>query len=311
MSRHAACIAVLLLGVTAPWHPLRAQTTPSAPSLDVLHLENGSVLTGKILRLATPGISMQVQLPGVTGTAMRDIALDQVKFIDFAPLPGEQEALAAPHTASSQARLLELWRDKSVNLRWKAGNAGQIGLVYAGELMKQTDPALLDRALHIYELVEREDWDPARRDEGKKGRLRALIALKRIDAAIQEAQQLAQKSEDPSLLLEARQVLAMAEFEKLKAYERDHPRWMEDEDLTAERTRLYHSTLDQLLYAPLNHGSVEDKAAEALWSVVQVHQFANEPMAALERARDLLELYPSAPQAVQARAMLDAMKAVK
>lgn len=311
MNRRAAFIASLLLGAPATWHALYSQTMPSTPVMDVVHLENGSVLTGRVLRLATPGISMQVQLPGVTGTAMRDIALDQVKFIDFAPLPGELEALAAPQTAASQARLLELWRDKSVNLRWKAGNAGQIGLVYAGELMKQTDPALLDRALHIYELVEREDWDLTRRDEAKKGRLRALIALKRIDAAIQEAQQLAQKSEDPSLLLEARQVLAMAEFEKLKAYEGDHPRWMEDEDLTAERTRLYHSTLDQFLFAPLNHGSVEDKAAEALWSVVQVHQFAKEPMRALERARDLVELYPSAPQAAHARTMLDAVKAAK
>ena len=98
-------------------------------------------------------------------------------------------------------------------------------------------------------------------------------------------------------------MLAQADFEKLKKFETANPRWADDDDLKAERGRLYHQVLDQFLHAPLFHGSAEEKAAESLWGAVQVHQFAREPALAAERARDLLELYPASPQAAQARAI--------
>jgi len=276
---------------------------------DVIHLQDGRSMRGKIQRLANQSIALLEILPSGIGSAQRTLPVDTVKFIDFAPLPGEAEALANPANAAMQKRLMELWQEKSVNLRWPTNNAGLIGLTLAQELMKQTDPGLIERAFRIYSLMEKEDWDTGRRDIAKKSKLRALIALKRLDEAIAEARQLAASDEDPAILLEARLVLAEADFGKLKLFETDHPRWMEDEELTQQRTKLYHQVLDQFLDAPLFHGSIEDKAAESLWGAILVHQFAKEPKLAADRARDLIELYPNTPQAALARPIAAPAKA--
>lgn len=248
---------------------------------------------------------MELQLPGVRGSAKREFDAELVDFIDFAPLPGEAEALAHPADPKQQEVLLKLWQEKSVHLPWPANNAGDIGLALADELFKQARPETLERAFRIYSLVEKDDWDAARRAKAKTGRLRSLIGLKRIDEAIHEAQIVARESEDPAVLIEASLVIAKADFEKLKRFDSDHPRWDQDDELTAERTRLYHQALDQFLHTPLFHGSVEDRAAEALWQVIEVHRYAKEALPAFDRARDLVQLYPKTPEAAQAQKLLE------
>ena len=274
---------------------------------DVVHLQDGKKRSGKIQRLSSQGIVMLEVLPGI-GSAQRSIPMDQIRFIDFAPLSGEEEALANPASESMKKRLGELWQEKSVHLQWPTNNAGKIGLTFAEELFKESEPAAFERCIRIYGLIEKEDWDLERRAVAKKGRLRCLIALKRLDEAIAEARQMVTDDDDPALLLEARLVLAQADFERLKLLEQDHPKWTEDKDLVEERTKLYHDVLDQFLNAPLFHGSIEDKAAESLWGAVQVHQFAKEPRLAAEKARDLIELYPGTPQAQLAKPLAAALE---
>lgn len=276
----------------------------SALADDFVHLHDGRVLQGKITRVATISVSMKVRLPGVAGTADREIDMKTVNFIDFEPLPGEEEALAKPDATESAARFKEIWASRSNLLPFSESNAGRIGLHVAADLLASDDPVYQERALAICRMIEKDDWDEARRAEAQKGKLRTLIALKRVDEAMAEARHLAQTTEDPSLVLEARLVLAAANFERLKTFEKDHPRWMDVDDLTSERTALYHQVLDEFLYAPLFHGAAEDKAAEALWQVVQVHRFAKEADAARDHASDLIALYPSMPQAEHAKAFL-------
>lgn len=286
--------------------PLLALCATPLPAQDRIHLKDGRVAQGRILNLAKPLISFELQLPGVQGSAKREFDADLIDFIDFAPLPGETEALANPSDPKNQDTLLQLWQQKSVHLAWPANNAGDIGLTLAGQLLQKTEPELIERALRIYALVEKDDWDETRRAKAKTGRLRSLIALKRIDEAIQEAQTIARESEDPAVLIEAQIVIAKADFEKLKRFDQDHPRWDQDDELATQRARLYHQVLDQFLHTPLFHGSVEDRAAEALWQVIQVHQYNREALPALDRARDLLQLYPKTPQAAQAQNLLAA-----
>lgn len=273
---------------------------------DRLHLKDGRVAQGRILNLARPLISMELQLPGVVGSAKRDIPAAEVEFIDFAPLPGEAEALAAPGDPKQQDMLLKLWQEKSVRLPWPANNAGDIGLALADQLLATAEPEPVERAFRIYSLVEKDDWDQARRNRAQTGRLRCLIQLKRVEDAIAEARSVARDSEDPALLIEAQFVIAQADFEKLRRFQTEHPRWEQDDELTAERTQLYHQVLDQFLHTPLFHGSSEDRAAQALWQVIEVHQFAGEPLLALEHARDLLRLYPKTPEAARAQPLVDA-----
>ena len=271
---------------------------------DVLHLTDGRVFHGSIRNLASSQIQMEVKLPGVSGSAQRSFETHAVDFIDFAPLPGETEALADPSNPAMQDRLFEFWRQKSVRLAWPTNNAGQIGLAYADGLLDSRDPDLIDRAFRIYSLIEKDDWDAARRALAQRGRLRALIRLGRVDEAIREAQQVARESEDPALVIEAQHVLAAAAFEKLKRFDQQHPRWDQDSDLEAERDGLYQETLDGFLHTPLFHGSVETPSAAALWQVVQVHLYMKEPALALAHAQDILHLYPQMPEAQPAKKLL-------
>lgn len=287
--------SLILFSSLAAGGILQAQTT--ADDVDVVHLQDGTVLHGRVQRLASKSIAMLVRLPADSGTVQREILTSNMKFVDFAPLPGEVKALANPHTPASRKRLLELWQEKSVNLRWPFSNAGAIGLAYANALMAMKDPHFFERALPVYSLIEKEDWDSKRRNTARRERLRGLIKLKRIAEAIAEAEELAKSSDDTEVLLEARMVLAEAEFERLKTFQSAHPRWLDDDELAAERMRLYHQTLDQFLRISLFHGAAEQSAAAALWAAVLVHQFAGEPDLAAQRARDLVRLYPQAAEA--------------
>jgi hypothetical protein len=278
----------------------------SMQAQDRVHLKDGRVAQGQILNLGSKLISMNLQLPGVSGSAKREFDPELVEFIDFAPMPGEAEALAKPDDPAQQEVLLKIWQEKSVRLPWPMNNAGDIGLALADALFKKGDPELVERAFRVYSLVEKDDWDEARQNRAKTGRLRCLIALKRIDEAIKEAQIVAKESEDPALLIEAQQVIAQGDFERLKRFELEFPRWDQDDELTEQRTQLYHQVLDQFLHNPLFHGSVEERAAQALWQVIEVHQYAKEPLPALERARDLVQLYPKTAEAIKAKALLDA-----
>lgn len=271
----------------------------TAAAQDVVHLQDGRALHGRLERLASREIVLLETLPGGRGSARRSLPADAIRFIDFAPLPGEAEALADP--AKQERRLLELWQEKSVHLGQPASNAGAIGLALVRECLRQDDPLLAERALRIGDLIAREDWDTRRRAEARRGCLRALLQLRRLDEAVAEAERLARSEDDPDLLLEAGLVLAQAEFERLRDFETAHPRWRDDEVHAAERTRLYHRTLDLFLRLPLFHGSAEERAAEALWGAVQVHRFAGETKAARERTHDLLALYPKTAAAARAK----------
>lgn len=272
--------------------------TTAAAAQDVVHLQDGRALHGRLERLASREIVLVETLPGGRGTARRNLLPDNIRFIDFSPLPGEAEALADP--VKQERRLLELWQEKSVHLGRPASNAGAIGLALQRECLRHDDSLLAERALRIGDLVAREDWDPRRRAEARRGCLRALLKLRRLDEAVAEAERLARSEDDPDLLLEAGLVLAQAEFERLREFETAHPRWRDDEAHAVERTRLYHRSLDLFLRLPLFHGSAEERAAEALWGAVQVHRFTGEAEAVRERTNDLLALYPNTAAAKQA-----------
>jgi hypothetical protein len=271
----------------------------TAAAQDVVHLQDGRALHGRLERLSSREIVLLETLPGGRGSARRSLLPDAIRFIDFAPQAGEAEALADP--AKQERRLLELWQETSVHLGQPASNAGAIGLALVRECLRQDDPLLAERALRIGDLIAREDWDTRRRAEARRGCLRALLKLRRLDEAVAEAERLARSEDDPDLLLEAGLVLAQAEFERLRDFETTHPRWRDDETHAAERTRLYHRSLDLFLRLPLFHGSAEERAAEALWGAVQVHRFAGETEAAHHRTEDLLALYPRTAAAARAK----------
>ncbi len=281
-------------------------------SQDVVFLRTGPPLKGKIELAGEALVKFRVMLETTAGTgwAMRDLKWEEIEAIDFAPLPGEAETLAHP-TAAALPELGRLWLERKKLLARPRSNAAAIGLASAELLIADSSAARRQTGLQIFTEVAATAWSETDRARGREGRLRALLALGRAEEAVKEATELAAKTEDPGMLIEARHVLALASFDKLKKLVATHPKWREEDAVLPERNRLYHETLDLFLYPHLFHGSREETAARGLWSAAQVYEHAAEPARAAECATDILQLYPATAAAAEAKKYLTKKEGAK
>ena len=138
-----------------------------------------------------------------------------------------------------------------------------------------------------------------------------MIALGDVEAAVQEALAMAEESESAEILMDAKFVLATADFDALKKLVEEKPKWEEDDEVRPERNRMFHETIDKFLFPHLFHGSAEDAAARGLWSAVEVYRWAGEKEEARSRAGDLLALYPGTGYAGRAIQMLEQVEAAE
>lgn len=276
----------------------------SARAEDVLYLKDGTRVRCEIVAITDNILTYKTTIDlggGRLGSSQPTIPTPAVDYIEFGPLPGETELMAAPDRADPKA-LQALWDEKAKHLHRPRSNAGAIGLAYADRLLAQPEKFQWDFALSIYDRLLERDWDPERRKAARTGRLRALIRAGDLGQATAEARQLAAETDDPAMLIEARHALALADFETLKKLEADHPKWIEDETVRPERERLYHAVIDAFLWPYLFHGTLENLAARGLAAAAEAHRFAGRPGEADACLRDLAALYPHTPAAATAPA---------
>lgn len=274
---------------------------------DVIHLKSGEVIRCEIVAITDNILTYKTTIDlggGRSASAQPTISPEAVAYIEFAPLPGEAELLARGKEATLDA-LESLWDEKSRHLHRPRSNAGEIGLRYGQRLLVEPDSFQWKFALGVFDRLLERDWNPGNRKEATKGRLRALIQLGELDQAKAEALQLAQESEDPEMLIEARLALGLADFERLRKLEEENPRWEEDETVRPERERLYHSVIDQFLWPFLFHGTEEDLAARGLVRASEVHQFGQDEASARACLEDVITLYPNSPEAETATQRLN------
>ena len=271
-------------------------------ALDIVTLKDGRMVKGKLSFVADEklNIKMMISGPSGTGSSLRDVPMDRVDWIDFDVSPLEKRILADAD-AVTRSELHLLWGELSVRLENPRSNSGEFGLIYARRLLRGGSKAEMEDSMRVFGIVEEKDWDAARRGAARVGRLRTLMAMGRADEAVAEAEEMAAQREDPGLLIEARHVLALADFEKLKALEEEHPRWEEDDEVRPEREALFHRVIDRHLFAYLHFGSEEEVAARGLWGAREVFEFGGDAMRARECARDIAELYPETTFAAKAR----------
>lgn len=182
--------------------------------------------------------------------------------------------------------------------------AAAIGRRYADLLLAHENPLFHQRALDIYMRLEKDAWSPSERALGRQGRLRAMIATGRAGEAVEEAVSLAESSEDPAVLIEAKYILATAEESRLRQLLEDHPRWEEDIFVRPERHRLYHAALDLFLYPALFYGSEIEAASRGLWAACRIYQLGGDTLNARATAEDIVVLYPGTPEAHSAQDFL-------
>ena len=287
-----------------------APTPPAAPAADAVTLKDGTTMAGIIEAITDEFLNVRTIVDmggGRTASAKRQFAMAQVKYIDFAPLPGEEAVLKEPAAAASEA-LEELWGKRRMHLHRPNSNAGRLGLALAEAFLKSDSDYKRERALELFAVIEEGAWREATRNEAREGRLRALIALRRLDEALAEARKLAEASEDSKMLIEARFVLAQVDLEKLKVMLEENPKWQEDDTIRPDVEKLFHSTVDQFLFPYLFHGTEEEASARGLMNAAVVYSLFEKTELARACAEDVVALYPTTTFKAQAEKLLGSGK---
>ena len=244
-----------------------------------------------------------IETEGNVVTEKRTIELNQIAFIDF-EIPGSESVLLANPDRAQLETLRNLWESKSKWLGIRRSNSGAVGLAVANILLASGEASKVKVALNTFRKVEHGDWNENRRALAQQGRLRALLALDRPDEALADARTIAENSEDPTLLVETRAVMAEASRRQFEASLEEFPKWREDDEVRDEVLEQFHATIDQFLYPCLFHGSLEESAARGLWNASQVYVLAGEWKAAQNCAKDLVTLYPDTIFAERGRKFL-------
>lgn len=276
-----------------------------ASAADVILMNDRTTRTGTVTGLDAQFFRMRLTLtpahpnaePASVTVAIprRDVAR-----ITFAPDPAFTRLLASA-TSDPIGNLTALWDKQRPWLSVPCAPAAAAGLALGEALLRSNDHAQSLRAVSLFQQIETESWDDHARAEARQGRLRAMIATGQAEAAAREAAELAETSEDPALLIDAKYVLAEAASRALQQLEKDHPRWSEDPFVRPERERLFHEAIDLFLYPSLFFGSETAPSARGLWRATEMVHAAGATTEACKIAEDLTALYPDTPQASQAR----------
>lgn len=273
---------------------------------DFVHLQSGETVAGTIDAITDSIINITLPVAGVAGgTARRTLPTPQVDHIEFGFAESEQAAFAA--RGQAPVPLLKSWWEYSLpHLHRPRSRSAAWGIAYADAILREEGAAGGERALAIYDRVIARAWSAEDVSLARQGRLRSLMANQKLDLAIAEAKQFASETDDPALLIEVEHLLAVADFEELRALEEEHPRWVDDDEVRPRREELYHRTLDRFLRPHLFHATLEKAAARGLFAAADLFLFAGEEDEARARWADLAALYPATPEAVEAAKRLEA-----
>lgn len=270
---------------------------------DVLFLKSGTTRPGKIAGTDGRLIRLQVPLPTAPGAppafASVSVPVDEVASIEFARDP-ETERLLRSSSPADLPALASLWTAQQPWLSIPKSPAGRIGCLYASLLLESRSLANAATAWRLLHTIETQAWNEQDRMAARQGRLRAMVACGRASDAVEEARELAHLTENPDVIIEAKFILAEADFAALRQLVADNPRWQEDVHVVPTHNRLYHQSLDAFLFPSLFFGSESHAAARGLWGAVQVHDFSGDKGSALECARDIATLYPQSEFAARA-----------
>jgi hypothetical protein len=280
----------------------------AAPSLvadDEVRLKDGNTRKGRIVGMDET--SFRLSLPGpVPGQSAGTTSIPRanVERIIFAPDRTLEAIRANPGPGALNTARVR-WQTLQPMLAIPESRAGDAGNLY-GECLRLTgESTRLEEALGVYAEVEQGAWNPADREDAKRGRLRTMIDLGRSQEVAAEIEEIATSAQDPGLLLDSKLLIASARLAALEQLVAENPRWEEDSPVRSERLRLLHETADNALYPFLFHGTARGQAAKGLGILLGLYQFTGDLEEARKVATDLAEIYPDAPEAKKAAEFLN------
>lgn len=273
---------------------------------DVLNLKNGSTRTGEIVSSDEKTIWLKVSLTSSDSSlkeAPKAIVTEQIKNIETIDFQAEKDLkpLLESATPDQFKELEQQWTKFSRWLNFPRSPSGKIGCRLGELLIESKKKSHAVQAIEIFQRVEEEAWDSEDRNRARTWRIRASMAAGNLKEAFDEAKQIATKTENPSLMLDSKLLLAEASEKKLKNFLKDNPRWKDDSLVIPERHRLYDEVLGLYLFPALFYGSHSEQAAQGLWGAIGIYQLSNESRLAVETAKDLISFYPETRFAANAR----------
>lgn len=273
---------------------------------DVIYLKTGESLACRIDALTDNIVNFSLLSNAGTagGSARRTIPADQVGYIEFDFAVGEAAFFESRHEATAE-QLKGWWDFTFPHLHRPRSRAAVYGIAFANALLREQPEVAAERALSIFDRIISRAWSTEDVASAKQGRLQALMAKGDLETATVEARALAKETDNPALLIEVNYLLALADTEKLKALEVEHPRWEEDDEVRPERNELFHRAVDQFLWPHLFHATREEAAARGLFAAADLYAYAGEIEAAAGRWKDLIALYPESSFAALAASRLE------
>jgi tetratricopeptide (TPR) repeat protein len=290
----------------APFIAAFVTTMTTLSAQDIIYLKTGESLACRVDALTDNIVNFTLLSNAGTagGSARRTVPAAQVDYVEFDFREGEAAFFERRNAATSE-QLKSWWDYYFPHLHRPRSRAAAYGIAFAAALLRETPETAGERALSIFDRIIERAWSADDIALAKQGRLRTLMALGDLETATVEARLLASQTEDPGLLIEVNYLLAMADFQKLKTLQEEHPRWEEDDEVRPERNEIYHRAVDQFLWPHLFHATREEVAARGLAGAAGLYLFAGEIEAARARWDDLVHLYPDSTFATEAKTLLE------
>ncbi len=283
------------------------------PEQDAIHWKDparGGALQVRILEVNDKGVLLHKTL--ASGLVSRTVPHSELAGVSFQFAPVEQRLVRNPVAAAAPA-LRVLWKARSATLGMESSNVGDIGIALAKALRMSSDPAAIEEAASVLDLILGKE-SAEHRKSAVKVELRTLeMARALVVGPPEETDKMAWKvtesDDNPEAMLMATAWLADRHFADLKKLEEEHPRWEDDDEVKPLRARLYNLSLDFALYPSLFHGSCADEASIGLKKAWGVHQYTQSPQLALHVLEDLAALYPDTQAARETADELARIKA--
>lgn len=268
------------------------------PAQETVVLKSGQSQNGKVVSRTEDAITFEFIRGG--RSASIELTWKQIDRIVFASPDQQTKALEDPDNTSTEV-FESLWSKTRQWIDVPDSMTSKIGLAYAAKLVEAKDPGAMDHALELYRIIVAESWNRDDQTEAAGRRLNILLESGRERDAIREAEAFATETENPLLLLEAKRVLAINAYEKLKVIEDENPRWYLDDEVRPERNILYNNAIDHSLFAFLFYGSIEEPAARGLYDASRIYEFGKDFEKSRICAEDILRLYPGSRLVPNAR----------
>lgn len=278
--------------------------------LDVLHLEGGKTIEGKVEAITheTVDVRLSVDLGGGRrGEVKRVYALAGLEYIEFEPTEDELLLLKLGREAPRDA-VRKLWDSGVPYLGQARSSIGRIGLLYVEVLLKSDSPYHWGQAMDLCDLIGEKSWRKEDRDDARIGRVRVLVRQGGLAKATRAAETEIAANESEKAVIDAHYLLGEIGMIELKDLQRENPKWEEDDELRPQRMRIYHATLDHFLNAFLFHATWDEQAARGLLGAAGAYRFARDLERAAQCLEDVVQTYPLTPAGDRAAEELKSLK---